>query len=202
MEMLNFENAALAAGYCKIAGCDEAGRGCLAGPVVAAAVTINPSKFYLLQGVFDSKQLSEKKRLVLFEQILLHAHCAIGIIEASEIDEINIYAASRKAMEIALSNLDVDYVLTDAMPITTLAIPVIPIIKGDQKSILIAAASIIAKSVRDSIMKEYGIKYPDYFFEKHKGYPTKKHKEALEKNGVIRGLYRETYAPVKKMLEK
>ena len=128
----------------------------------------------------------------------------IGIVSAEEIDEINIYEASRKAMLIALSEvrkkIEVDYVITDAMPID-IDIESMPIIKGDAKSITIAAASVIAKVTRDRMMIELDSKYPEYGFKKHKGYPTKAHIEAINKYGLIDG-YRKTYGPVKELIEK
>ncbi|MGL5041559.1 MAG: ribonuclease HII [Culicoidibacterales bacterium] len=199
--MLNYEQEAAAEGFTSVAGCDEAGRGCLAGPVVAAAVIIPNDAVELFIGITDSKQLSEKKRLDFFAIITEHAIVGLGMLEAEVIDRVNIYEASRMAMLMALSNIDYDFVLTDAMPIKTLDVPVIPIIKGDQLSLSIAAASIVAKTVRDSIMKAYGKKYPQYGFENHKGYGTKKHLEALVNQGVIDGLYRKTFSPVSKLLE-
>ena len=185
-----------------IGGVDEAGRGPLFGPVVAACVVL-PSDF-VLEGLTDSKKLSEKKRNVFYDYIMQNSIAAeVGIVSALEIDEINIYAASRKAMIIAIDkvreNVNLEYVLSDAMPIE-LDIPVLPIIKGDAKSITIAAASVVAKVTRDRIMYEVDKKYPEYGFKNHKGYPTKNHLLALEKFGLIEG-YRKTYGPVKKLLE-
>jgi ribonuclease HII len=128
----------------------------------------------------------------------------IGIVSAEEIDEINIYEASRKAMILAINEvrkkLEIDYVLTDAMPLS-IDIPSLPIIKGDAKSITIAAASVIAKVTRDEMLYEIDKKYPQYGFAKHKGYPTKAHIEAINKYGLIDG-YRKTYGPVKEILER
>ena len=197
------ENRLRKNGYKIIIGTDEAGRGPLYGPVVAAACVL-PSDFELA-GLTDSKQLTEKKREFYFEYIKEHALCyGIGIVSAKEIDEINIYEASRKAMMIAIAeirkNWKVDYVLTDAMPLPNLDIPFEAIIKGDAKSISIAAASVLAKVTRDHMMYEVDKKYPMYGFGNHKGYPTKKHIEALEKYGIIDG-YRLTYGPVKSLLK-
>ena len=185
-----------------IGGVDEAGRGPLFGPVVAACVVL-PSDF-VLEGLTDSKKLSEKKRNIFYDYIMKNSVAvAVGIVSAEEIDEINIYAASKKAMVMAINEvrekIDLEYVLSDAMPIE-LDIPVMPIIKGDAKSITIAAASVIAKVTRDRIMYEFDEKYPEYGFKNHKGYPTKNHLLALEKYGVISG-YRKTYGPVKRLLE-
>ena len=185
-----------------IGGVDEAGRGPLFGPVVAACVVL-PSDF-VLEGLTDSKKLSEKKRNIFYDYIMKNSVAvAVGIVSAEDIDEINIYAASKKAMVMAINEvrekIDLEYVLSDAMPIE-LDIPVMPIIKGDAKSITIAAASVIAKVTRDRIMYEFDEKYPEYGFKNHKGYPTKNHLLALEKYGVISG-YRKTYGPVKRLLE-
>lgn len=129
----------------------------------------------------------------------------VGIVSAKEIDEINIYEASRKAMikayNEAKKKIAIDYLLTDAMPIDTLDIPVMKIIKGDAKSITIAAASIIAKVARDNMLIELDKKYPEYGFKSHKGYPTKKHIEAINKYGIFEG-YRLTYKPIKDLIDR
>lgn len=187
-------------GYYLIAGCDEAGRGPLCGPVVAAAVIL--PKDYELKGLTDSKQLSTKKREEFFEIIKKDAiSYAISEVCAKTIDEINIYEASRLAMLQALENLDIqpDYIITDAMPLPSKTNSM-PIIKGDAKSITIAAASILAKVTRDKIMDEWDEKHPEYGFKNHKGYPTKKHLENLEKYGIL-DEYRLTYKPIKNFLE-
>lgn len=182
-----------------IVGVDEAGRGPLAGPVVAAAC-IFPKDYYN-EEINDSKQISEKKRDELFEEITTHAlSYGIGIVDADEIDAINIYEAARKAMKIAISKLSIPYdlILTDAMPIKGQKAEVIPIIKGDAKCQCIAAASIIAKVTRDKMMVDLEKKYPNFKFSLHKGYGTKLHLEELEKNGPIEGVHRKSYKPVKK----
>lgn len=185
-----------------IGGTDEAGRGPLYGPVVASCVVL--PKDFRLEGLNDSKKLTEKKRNEYYDYLIKHVTYGIGIIDSKEIDEINIYEASRKAMTIAIEEVrkktKLEYVLTDAMPIE-LDIPVKPIIKGDAKSITIAAASVIAKVTRDKMLYEIDEKYPNYGFKNHKGYPTKKHLEAIDKYGLIDG-YRLTYGPIKKYLEK
>lgn len=201
--LYEYENDLHNKGYKYIAGCDEAGRGPLYGPVVAACCVL-PEDFKL-EGLTDSKQLTEKRREKYIDYIKENAIAyGIGIVSAEEIDEINIYEASRKAMLIALSEvrkkIDVDYVITDAMPID-IDIESLPIIKGDAKSITIAAASVIAKVTRDRMMIELDSKYPEYGFKKHKGYPTKAHIEAINNYGLIEG-YRKTYGPVKEVLEK
>lgn len=190
-------------GYENIAGCDEAGRGPLFGPVVAASVIL-PHDF-VLEGLNDSKKLSEKKREKYYPIIMEKALAvSVSIAEADEIDKINIYEASRQGMLRATNSLKVkpDYIITDAMPLDGFtSVPHEAIIKGDAKSITIAAASVIAKVTRDRIMYEIDKVHPEYEFKKHKGYPTKKHLELIEKYGIIDG-YRRTYGPVKKYIEE
>ena len=184
-----------------VAGVDEVGRGPLIGPVVAAAVIL-PHDFYL-EGLTDSKKLSEKKR-ELFYQIIKEKAIAIGIgiIDEKRIDEINIYEATKEAMKDAIRKLEPrpEYILIDAMPLD-IDIPTTSIIKGDAKSISIAAASVIAKVTRDRMMYELDKKYPMYGFGSHKGYPTKKHVEAIYKYGLIEG-YRKTYKPIKDIIKE
>lgn len=185
-----------------IAGVDEAGRGPLCGPVVAAAVIL--PKNYKLDGLNDSKQLSEKKREEFFETLNKEAlSIGVGIVSAQEIDELNILEASRKAMYIALDNLDItpEYILSDAMSLNDIDIPSRPIIHGDALSLSIAAASVIAKVTRDHIMYEMDKKYPMYNLKKHKGYPTKEHLELIRKYGIMEE-YRLSYKPVKNVLEE
>ena len=190
-------------GYESIAGCDEAGRGPLFGPVVIASVIL-PHDF-VLEGLNDSKKLSEKKRNYYYPLIMERALAvSVSVVEADEIDKINIYEASRQGMLRATNSLKVkpDYIITDAMPLDGFTnIPHEAIIKGDAKSITIAAASVIAKVTRDRLMYEIDKMHPEYEFKKHKGYPTKKHIELLEKYGIING-YRRTYGPVKKYIEE
>ncbi len=190
-------------GYENIAGCDEAGRGPLFGPVVAASVIL-PHDF-VLEGLNDSKKLSEKKRDYYYPIIMEKALAvSVSVVEADEIDKINIYEASRQGMLRATNSLKVkpDYIITDAMPLDGFtSVPHEAIIKGDAKSITIAAASVIAKVTRDRLMYEIDKVHPEYEFKKHKGYPTKKHLELIEKYGIIDG-YRRTYGPVKKYIEK
>lgn len=189
-----------------VCGCDEVGRGCLAGPVIAAAVYIPPQYYAELNEIDDSKKLSEQKRKQYYEKIIDYAYIGIAILQADVIDEINIYAAARRAMELAVENLlveiPVDYILTDAMPLKNVSIPHESIIKGDQKSLSIAAASIVAKCVRDNIMIEYSRQYPEYAFEQHKGYGTKKHLQALANFGVIDGIHRKSYKPIQALIIK
>lgn len=190
-------------GYKNIAGCDEAGRGPLFGPVVCASVIL-PHDFKL-EGLNDSKKLTEKKREEYYPIIMEKAlSVGISIVSAKEIDEINIYEASRQGMLRAVNSMKTnpDYIITDAMPLDGFTdVPHEAIIKGDAKSITIAAASVIAKVTRDHIMYEEDKKHPEYEFCKHKGYPTKKHVELLNKYGIIDG-YRHTYGPVKKYLSE
>ena len=201
--LYEYENRLKKEGFKVIAGCDEAGRGPLYGPVVAACCVL-PDDFKL-EGLTDSKQLTEKKREKYFEYIKENTIYGIGIVDNKEIDKINIYEASRKSMMLALEEvrkkINVDYVLTDAMPLPNLDVPYMDIIKGDAKSISIAAASVIAKVTRDHMMYEIDSKYPNYGFASHKGYPTKKHIEAINTYGLIDG-YRLTYAPIKDMIKK
>lgn len=204
INMYEYEENLIKEGYNFIAGTDEAGRGPLVGPVVAGCVVL--PKGYTNELINDSKKLTEKKREQLYDIIMKDALAVgIGIVSAKEIDEINIYEASRKAMieayNEASKKIKIDYLLTDAMPIETLDIPVLKIIKGDAKSITIAAASIIAKVTRDRMLLELDEKYPEYEFRTHKGYPTKKHIEAINKYGIFEG-YRLTYKPIKDLIDR
>lgn len=178
-----------------IAGTDEVGRGPLVGPVVAAAVILPVN--YQLDGLTDSKKISEKKREKLYDIIMRDAiSVGIGEVSAKEIDEINIYEASKKAMMLAIDNLSIKpkHILSDAMKLD-MDIPCTPIIHGDLLSLSISAASVIAKVTRDRMMYDLDKMYPMYGFAKHKGYPTKAHIEALEKYGPLDN-YRFTYKPV------
>ena len=201
MDNREFENRLNKEGYKLIAGCDEVGRGCIAGPVYACAIIMpNDSN---IPGVTDSKKLTDKKRRMLKEEILKEAiSYAVVAISNEEIDQINILEASRKAMEEALKKLDIqpDYILTDAMKIHT-DIPFESIIKGDERSYTIGCASIVAKVIRDDLMIELAKEFPGYEWEKNKGYPTKKHKAALYQLGITKH-HRVSYEPVKVYLEK
>ncbi len=184
-----------------IAGVDEAGRGPLVGPVVAAAVIL--PKNYHLEGLNDSKQLTEKKREYFYEILKKEAlSIGVGIVSAKEIDKINILEASRQAMYIALNNLDItpEYILSDAMSLNDIDIPSRPIIHGDALSLSIAAASVIAKVTRDHIMYELDKKHPEYNYKKNKGYPTKEHLQLIKKYGIF-DEYRLSYKPVKVIVE-
>lgn len=202
IDIYKYEKELWDKGFYNIAGVDEVGRGPLYGPVVTACVVL-PHNF-VLEGLTDSKKLSEKKRNLFYDYIMEHALVVtIGLCSPDEIDELNIYQASKEAMirsiKEAQKKLNIDHVLSDAMPME-IDIPVTDIIKGDMKSITIAAASVIAKVTRDRMMYEIDLKYPEYGFKNHKGYPTKKHLEAIKKYGLIDG-YRKTYGPVKELLE-
>ncbi|HPV69948.1 MAG TPA: ribonuclease HII [Bacilli bacterium] len=199
--LLTFEDEYYSAEISNIAGVDEAGRGPLAGPVVACAIVL--PRAYLNNEVNDSKQLSDRKRRILFRDII--AHClsyGIGIVSPETIDEINIYQAAKLAMKIAIGQLDVpvDCIMTDAMPLDGYDVPVYDIIKGDAKVRAIAAASIVAKVIRDDIMLDFDKRYPEYHFKNNKGYPTKAHLEALRHHGPIKGLHRYTFGPVARCL--
>lgn len=192
MSLLNeFENKNWAINKL-VMGIDEAGRGPLCGPLCVACCVLPVG--YSNDLINDSKKLSEKKREALFEVIKNDAlFYDVKIVSPKEIDELNIYAATKKAMsELALEK-DVEVVLTDAMPIEDNP-KVIPIIKGDAKSISIAAASILAKVTRDHIMYEIDKLYPEYEYRKHKGYPTKRHIELMNEYGVF-DIYRFSYKP-------
>ncbi len=202
-DLYKYEKECYQKNYTLIGGVDEVGRGPLVGPVVAACCVL-PKDFYL-EGLTDSKKLSEKKRNLFFGYIKKYAIAyGIGVVSPERIDEINIYNASKEAMIKAIKEVQkqipLEIVLVDAMPLD-LDIPSISIIHGDALSISIAAASVLAKVTRDQMMYELDEKYPMYGFGNHKGYPTKKHIEALEKYGLIDG-YRKTYGPVKKIMEE
>lgn len=185
-----------------IGGVDEVGRGPLVGPVVAACVILPEEGSLSLDGLTDSKKLSEKKRDELFIKIKEEALAiGIGIIDEKKIDEVNIYEATKLAMKEAINNCPIkpEHILIDAMPLD-IDIPTTSIIKGDIKSITISAASVIAKVTRDKMLYELDKQYPMYDFKDNKGYPTKKHLEAIEKYGIIKE-HRRSYGPVKKYLE-
>lgn len=188
-----FEKEIRAEGFKLVAGLDEAGRGPLAGPVVAAAVVL-PTRVRL-PGVDDSKRLSAKQREESFSLLQKSASTiGIGIVEAEEIDQLNIHRASLKAMEKAVSALSCcpDFLLIDGLFTLNLPLPQKAIVKGDQKCLSVAAASIVAKVTRDRIMMAYHREYPEYNFARHKGYGTREHLEAIEKYGRC-PLHRRTF---------
>ena len=194
-EMLSFERELWNAGKEYVAGVDEVGRGPLAGPVVTAAVIL-PRNFSLI-GVDDSKKLSPKRRDELFDQIKEAAVCwAIGRREPDRIDEINILEATKQAMADAIKSLPVkpQHVLIDAVRLPGLDMPQTSIIKGDARSVSIAAASILAKVTRDREMEEMAKIYPGYAFESNKGYGTAAHYEGLKAQGPC-PIHRKTFLP-------
>lgn len=191
-----YENELYSKGYKLIGGIDEVGRGPLVGPVVTACVIL-PEDF-VLDGLTDSKKLSEKKRDMFYDFIMEKAiSVGIGIMDEDVIDKVNIYEATKLAMYQAVDNMSVkpDYILIDAMKLDKLDVPSTSIIKGDLKSITISAASVIAKVTRDRMMYKLDKKYPMYKFAKNKGYPTKDHIEAISKYGILKE-HRKTFKPV------
>ena len=200
-DLYQYETDLINKGIKLIAGVDEVGRGPLVGPVVTAAVILPVN--YKLEGLTDSKKLTEKKRDKYYDIIKKDAiSIGIGIKDNNIIDEANIYEATKLAMVEAINNLSIkpEHILIDAMPLD-IDIPHTSIIKGDAKSLSIAAASVIAKVTRDKMMYELDKKYPMYNYKKNKGYPTKEHVEAINKYGIIPG-YRMTYGPVRDYLNK
>lgn len=202
MPDLFFEKNLVESGYKYVAGVDEAGRGPLAGPVVAAAVIL-PEKFSSNQ-LNDSKKLSSSKREKIYNELMnvdSKVISAFAVIDEVVIDKINILRATHMAMAQASSNLSIEpsFVIIDGMPIKDFPFNNESIIKGDSKSLSIAAASVIAKVERDRIMLNYSKEYPEYKFEKHKGYGTKLHLDALKKFGPCK-IHRKSFAPVKKFL--
>lgn len=198
--MSAYETQCYQNGKTLIAGVDEVGRGPLAGPVVAAAVIL--PKGYKLTGINDSKKISEKKRDALYELIVRDAiSYSVFLVQPERIDEINIYQASKLAMTEAICSLDVqpDQLLIDAMEVP-LSIDQLKIIKGDEKSISIAAASIVAKVTRDRYMLKLDQRYPEYGFKSNMGYGTKEHLEALKKYGPT-SIHRKSFSPVGELIQ-
>ena len=202
MDNLEYEKKLKSEGYNIIAGVDEVGRGPLNGPVVASCCIINPD--IDLTGITDSKKISEKKREKLYDYLTKNVIYGIGEASPKEIDELNILNATKLAMKRAIDEVkkqtNIDYLLIDGNMKFDLDIPYLSIVKGDLKSASISVASIIAKVTRDRMMIELDKKYPMYGYKLHKGYPTKKHIEALKKYGLIDG-YRISYGPVKEVLD-
>jgi ribonuclease HII len=183
-----------------IAGVDEAGRGPLAGPVVAAAVILDPQKH--IDGLADSKVLNERKRDSLFEAIKIDTlSWSVGIATVEEIDELNILQATLLAMQRAINDLAIqpDEVLIDGNCLPKLLMPAQAIVKGDSKVKAISAASIVAKVVRDKIMVDYHNLYPDYAFQFHKGYGTKQHLKEIERFGFL-PIHRKSFNPLRTIL--
>ena len=199
--MWTFEEKAVSNGFFHVAGVDEAGRGPLAGPVVASAVIL-PDGFVAGE-VNDSKKLTPKKRDQLYEVIMEGALAVgVGVVDAAEIDAINILQASLKAMKVAVEKLSVspDFLLVDGNFKVPMMLPQEALKKGDSRSVSIAAASIVAKVTRDRMMKEYGALYPGYGLEKHQGYPTKAHREAIAELGPS-PIHRRTFKGVSEYTE-
>lgn len=188
-------------GYKLIAGIDEAGRGPLAGPVVAGAVILRSCRFK--SRIDDSKKLSPLARERAYDEISRKALVGVGVVSESVIDEINIYRATIRAMELAVDGLGVmpDYVIVDGKVSLSLPCPYTSIIRGDSLSISIAAASIVAKVTRDRLMREYDKEYPQYGFSINKGYPTASHKKALAACGAS-PIHRRSFAPVRKIINQ
>jgi ribonuclease HII len=202
MDNLEYEKDLINKGYNIIAGVDEVGRGPLNGPVVAACAIINSD--IDLEGITDSKKITEKKREKLYDYLTKNVIYGIGEASPKEIDELNMLNATKLAMKRAIDEVkkqtNIDYLLIDGNMKFDLDIPYKSIVKGDSKSISISAASVIAKVTRDHEMYELDKKYPMYGYKDHKGYPTKKHLENISKYGILSN-YRCSYKPVQKIIE-
>lgn len=199
--LVQFETEKRNQGYQQIAGVDEAGRGPLAGPVVAAACIIPEGLFF--EGINDSKQLTDAQRRKLFDQIVKAEGVKFGvaIVTAFVIDTINILQATIKAMLDAVAQIEPDYLLVDGLQLPHPNLPSLKIIKGDARSQSIAAASVLAKVTRDNLMLDYHKQWPDYGFESHKGYGTKRHIQALTALGPCE-IHRMSFEPIKSMNTK
>ncbi|MDD5136991.1 MAG: ribonuclease HII [Candidatus Omnitrophica bacterium] len=199
--LLLHEKSLNSSGYSSIAGVDEAGRGPLAGPVVAGAVIIKDVRFE--ERIDDSKKLTVKRREVAYREILKKSIVGVGIIDERTIDKINIYQATKKAMQMAISKLKIppDYVIVDGNMKIATKCPLKCIIGGDSKSLSIAAASIVAKVTRDRIMVKYDKLYPQYGFAKHKGYGTREHMVAIKNNGAS-PIHRNSFRPIRDLPTK
>jgi ribonuclease HII len=196
--MSMYEKRLIADGYTCIAGIDEAGRGPLAGPVVAAACILSQKSMF--EHLNDSKQLTPERRELLYAEITTHpeTHYGLGLIDVETIDRVNILQATFLAMQQAVSQLKIvpDHLLIDGNQLPPFTIPALGVVEGDAHSISIAAASILAKVTRDRLMVEWDRKWPEYGFKKHKGYATPEHVEALRKHGPC-PLHRQSFEPVK-----
>ncbi len=197
IQMKIYENELYEKGICIVAGVDEVGRGPLAGPVVAACVVL-PKDFSVL-GIDDSKKVPETKREALYVKIINEALAfGVGIVDNNIIDEINILEATKLAMKMAINETNrkldgkLEHILIDALTLKNVPIPQTGIIKGDTKSVSIAAASIVAKVIRDKMMREFHLEYPSYAFDKNKGYGTLLHYEGLKKAGCC-DIHRKTF---------
>jgi ribonuclease HII len=201
-DVLLYEKEAWASGFLRLAGVDEAGRGPLAGPVVAAAVVFKPDYIEreldaTFGGLTDSKAMTESRRNEYFHILECSEwiDVGIGMVDAAEIDRINILKATHKAMGLAVEQVAPQYALVDGLPVNGLPCASKSIVKGDALSISISAASIVAKVTRDRIMVELDARFPEYGFADHKGYGTKQHLEALRKQGAT-PVHRKTFRPV------
>lgn len=194
-DMLTLEDSLWKQGFDRIAGVDEAGRGPLAGPVIAAAVVLD----HPIVRLNDSKRLSDSQRRVLFEHIMGEHHFGIGAVSAAEIDATGIQPANYKAMRCAILALETppDFVLVDGYALSGISQPTMRVIKGDSRSLSIAAASVIAKVTRDNVMLDLDARYPEYGFAAHKGYGTQAHLEAIEKFGPCPE-HRLSFAPLRR----
>ena len=197
--MSSYEEGIYSQGYQYLAGVDEVGRGPLAGPVVAAAIILPQN--YWVQGLNDSKKMSEKKRNEVFEHLQRDALAyGFGVVSETMIDEINIRQATLLAMKMALEQLEIlpDYVLVDGNMLPDVAFKQEPLIKGDSRSVAIAAASVLAKVTRDRMMIDYNQLYPEYGFDKNKGYGTPVHLDALSQHGMTI-IHRRSFEPIRSM---
>jgi len=194
--MYNYEKDLYKRGYKDILGLDEVGRGPLAGPLVVAGVILDKKK--RIKGLDDSKKLTAKKRELLYDEIVEKAlHVDVQFISVAEIDKINVLEATKKAMRMIIERSHHDFILIDAVDLKIKESK--SIIKGDANSASIAAASIIAKVTRDRFMDELHSEHPEYDFIHNKGYGTKKHMEALDKHGFVKGVHRVSFAPIQKL---
>ncbi len=200
-QLLEFERQLYLDGFRWVAGTDEAGRGPLAGPVVAAATVFDPSD--RIEGIDDSKRLTERQRESVFGLIMERAlDVGVGIARQDEIDAINILRATRLAMRRAVGHLrsKPDCLLIDGMRLPEIGIFQQAVVGGDARCRCIAGASIVAKVIRDRIMRAFDVKYPGYGFSRNKGYPTREHLEALERLGIL-PIHRKSFAPVRRIIE-
>ena len=197
---LEYEETLFERGFVSICGVDEVGRGCLAGPVLAAAVRL--PRGFLLPGINDSKKLTPVKREKLFSEITENPEIAWAVaeIDAGGIDRMNILQASREAMRMAVLGLfpAADAALVDGLPFAPFPVHQLAVVEGDAKSQSIAAASVVAKVTRDRIMLDYDLKYPEYGFKLHKGYATPQHQESLRRLGPCE-IHRRSFAPVRQL---
>ncbi len=196
------ERSLVIQGYITVAGTDEAGRGPLAGPVVAACVILPPNCQY--QQFQDSKKISAKTRSELVQRLVeLEAKIGVGIISAADIDRLNILQASLLAMRVAVEQLTVmpDFLLVDGKFTVPVSLPQEAYVKGDSRSASISAASIVAKVTRDAIMEKYHLEYPQYNFARHKGYPTAEHRRVIREIGPC-PIHRQSFKPVRDWLKK